>query len=103
VNKNVKIAEILPKHSFWDMKVEQLDAQRDIAVIVPRALFFTTPETFEKDIELLEKIYNKSEIVRNLKATKEPISNKIFELVANRYHVATFRRFVVPQNATRRK
>jgi hypothetical protein len=79
--------------------MEQLDAERDMAVIVPRALYFTTPQTFEADIERLERIYNKKEIVRNLKATKEPISNRVFELVADRYHVAAFHRFTRPEKS----
>jgi len=79
------------------MKIEQLDAERDMAVIVPRALYFTTPKTFNNDIERLEKIYNKNEILRQLKTTKEPLSNKLMALVANRYHVAAFNRFTNPQ------
>jgi|GEM_PF-533951 len=103
VKKNVVIAEILPKASFWDIRMEQLDPEKDMAVIVPRALYFTTPKTFDNDIERLEKIYNKREILRNLKATREPISNKVFELVANRYQVAIFHRFNSPQNAAKPK
>lgn len=78
--------------------MERLDAERDIAVIVPRALYFTTPLTFDADITRLEKIYNKQEIVRYLKATKEPLNNKVLALVANRYHVIAFRRFNMPES-----
>jgi len=101
VKRNVVIAEIFPKHSFWDLKMEQLDPERDMAVIVPRALYFTTPQTFNADIERLEKVYNKREILRNLKTTREAISNKVFDLVANRYNVATFRRFNSPQKRSK--
>jgi len=75
------------------MRMEQLDPEKDMAIIVPRALYFTTPQTFDTDIERLEKIYNKREILHNLKTTREPISNKVCELVAHRYHVPTFHRF----------
>ncbi len=98
VKKNVKIEDILPKESFWDIRFDQLNADRDRAFIVPRALYFTTPQTFDRDIERLEKIYNKNEILKELKSTKEPLSNKLLALVASRYHVPVFTRFTHPSH-----
>jgi hypothetical protein len=98
VKKNVNIAEILPRESFWDIRFDQLHADRDRALIVPRALYFTTPQTFDRDIERLEKIYNKTEILKELKSTKELLSNKLLALVASRYHVPVFSRFTNPHN-----
>ena len=97
VSKNANILEILPRESFWDMKFDQLKADRDRSLIVPRALYFTTPQTFDRDIERLEKIYNKTEILKELKSTKEPLSNKLLALVASRYHVPVFNRFTNPR------
>lgn len=94
----MNIADILPKESFWDIRFDQLNADRDRALIVPRALYFTTPQTFDRDIERLEKIYNKTEILKELKSTKEPLSNKLLALVASRYHVPVFKRFINPHN-----
>jgi len=94
VKKNVNIEDILPRESFWDIRFDQLNADRDRALIVPRALYFTTPQTFDRDIERLEKIYNKTEILKELKSTKEPLSNKLLALVASRYHVPFFKRFI---------
>lgn len=98
VKKNVNIEEILPRESFWDIRVDQLNADRDRALIVPRALYFTTPQTFDRDIKRLEKIYNKTEILKELKSTKEPLSNKLLALVASRYHVPVFKRFTTPSH-----
>jgi hypothetical protein len=97
VKKSANISDILSKESFWDIKFDQLNADRDRALIVPRALYFTTPQTFDRDIERLEKIYDKTEILKELKSTKEPLSNKLLALVANRYHVPVFNRFTHPR------
>ncbi len=75
------------------MNVEQLDAQRDSNIIIPRALFMTNAASFDHDIEKLENFYSSSEIVKTLQSTKERISNKICELVAQRYHVPVFHRY----------
>jgi hypothetical protein len=96
VKKHVNIADILPKESFWDIRIDQLDADRDRSFIVPRALYFTTLQTFDRDIKQLEKIYDKTEILKELKSTREPLSNKLLALVANRYHVPVFKRFISP-------
>lgn len=103
MKKNVNIETILPRESFWDMRFDQLDADRDRSLIVPRALYFTTPQTFDRDIKRLEKIYNKTEILKELKSTKEPLSNQLLALVASRYHVPVFKRFTHPhQNKAER-
>ncbi len=73
--------------------MEQLDAERDQDLIVPRALFMTDEQSFIQDIEKLELIYTDAEIIDTLKATKERISNKVCEMVAHRYHIPTFRRY----------
>ncbi len=102
VKKSANIAEILPRESFWDIKFDQLNADRDRSLIVPRALYFTTPQTFDRDIEQLEKIYNKTEILKELKSTKEPLSNQLLALVASRYHVPVFHRFIHPRQDKRK-
>lgn len=89
----VRIASIFPRHLFWDVKMEQLDVQRDKVLVIPRALFATTPVTFEHDIEKLENIYSQNEIASILKSTKEHISNRVCELVTHRYHLPVFHRF----------
>jgi hypothetical protein len=99
VKKAIKISSVFPKHLFWDMRIEHLDAQRDIDLIIPRALFATKPSTFEDDIRKLENIYTNDEIVSHLKATKEHISNKVCELVAERYHIPVFHRFSSPKKS----
>lgn len=73
--------------------MEQLDAERDKDLIVPRALFMTDEQSFINDIEKLEQIYTNTEIVDTLKTTQERISNKVCEMVAHRYHIPIFRRY----------
>lgn len=77
--------------------MEHLDAQRDKNVIIPRALFMTTPNSFEDDIHKLENIYSHDEIIKVLQSTKETISNTTCRLVAERYHVPVFYRFAHPR------
>ncbi|TRX05075.1 DUF6922 domain-containing protein [Flavobacterium gawalongense] len=93
MKEKVNIATIFPKHLFWDMDHSKLNLSRDKDIIIPRALFATTTETFVTDIEKLEQFYSKSDILKHLKNTKERISNKVCELVAKRYDVKTFARF----------
>ena len=103
VKKKAIIQDILSKESFCDVKFDQLDADRDRSLIVPRALYFTTPQTFDRDIKQLEKIYNKTEILKELKSTKESLSNQLLALVASRYQVPVFNRFTnPPQNKPER-
>jgi len=89
------IANIFPKHLFWDMDCSKLDLLRDKAIIIPRALYATTTDTFESDIKLLESLYSPEDIIKYLKSTKENISNKICLSVAKRYNIEPFQRFVL--------
>lgn len=75
------------------MNYENLDLQHDQDIIIPRALFMTNKNTFIEDIEKLENIYSSVDIIRNLKATKERISNEVCQMVADRYAIPTFRRY----------
>ncbi|MCF8716373.1 hypothetical protein JM658_16200 [Joostella atrarenae] len=95
MEKAINIAKRFPKHLFWDMDASRLSVKRDRAIIIPRALFATTKSSFEKDIQELEKLYSKNEIVSVLKTTKEHISNDVCELVAERYHTKPFFRYVL--------
>ena len=78
---------------FWDVDPKNLDIQDDMDFIIPRALMATTAETFAKDIQPLEQLYSRMQIVRELQTTKERISNEVCKLVARRYHVRQFLRF----------
>ncbi|MFY8187597.1 MAG: DUF6922 domain-containing protein [Flavobacterium sp.] len=84
---------ILPKHLFWDLDIEALNLEDDKAIIIPRAMYATTAETFENDIERLEQLYSPKVILEYLKCTKENISNNVCLSVAKRYNVAPFFRF----------
>lgn len=91
--KDVRINELFPKHLFWDVDMSCLDVDKDRDLIIPRALIATTPSTFMTDIVKLEVLYPKAVIARELKTTKEKISNQVCYLVARRYHVKQFSRF----------
>jgi hypothetical protein len=93
VNKAINIISIFPKHLFWDVKLEQLDADKDQGLIIPRALYMTNEQSFDDDIARLETIYSSDEIVKNLKSTRERISNRVCEMVALRYHIPLFHRY----------
>ncbi len=93
MNKANTISSIFPKHLFWDVKLDQLDAERDIHLSIPRAVLMTSDKTFEADIERLEMLYRNDEIISYLRSTKEKVSNHVCELVANRYHIPIFHRF----------
>ena len=95
MSKSVNIASIFPKYLFWDMDHSKLNVSADRDIIIPRALYATTAETFEEDIVKLEQLYSKPQIVKYLKITKELISNKICLLVAERYNVKPFVRFSI--------
>lgn len=73
--------------------MDQLEPQRDQDLIIPRALYMTNEKSFEDDISRLEIFYSSDEIVRNLKSTKERISNRVCEMVAQRYHIPPFHRY----------
>ncbi len=89
------ITKIFPKHLFWDMDYSKLSIKRDKDIIIPRALYTTTKDTFTKDIATLERLYSKQEILFCLKHTKERISNKTCVLVAEKYNVTPFYRYAV--------
>jgi len=75
------------------MDYSKLNLSKDKSIIIPRALFATTPETFETDIQKLEELYSTKDIVKYLKLTTENISNKVCISVAKRYNVIPFIRF----------
>jgi hypothetical protein len=88
-----RVDNLFPKHLFWDMDVATLDTTQDRDIIIPRALFATTAETFDRDITVLESIYPKIEIYRELGKTKERVSDKVCKLVSRRYKRKTISRF----------
>jgi hypothetical protein len=89
----VNIAEIAPKHVFWDMDVSKLSAKEDKALIIPRLLLATNEQTFSNDISLVERVYNPKEIYTVLKSTKARISNNVCRMVSKRYNQPTFLRY----------
>ena len=93
MKQSINIATIFPKHLFWDMDHSKLNLSRDKDIIIPRALFATTPETFATDILKLEQYYSQTIILKYLKSTNERISNEVCAMVAKRYNVPTFARF----------
>lgn len=99
VNATVKtiqnITSIFPKHVFWDMDYSKLSYKEDKDIIIPRALYATTKDTFDTDIIRLEEIYSKKLILKTLRNTKERISNEICKLVSKRYNVAVFYRYAI--------
>ena len=95
MKQKVDISKIFPKHLFWDVEYEKLDLKKDKDLIIPRALYATTRKSFDKDISILEKFYSKPQIVKQLKHTKERISNEVCRMVADRYHIDSFARFEV--------
>jgi len=64
VKKSVNIASIFSKHLFWDMDYNKLNLSRDKEIIIPRALYAATPDTFEEEIKKLEKLYSSKMIVK---------------------------------------
>ena len=56
-------------------------------------MYATTADSFEKDIQKLEKLYSKDDILFYLKNTKELVSNKVCLMVSKRYKTASFMRF----------
>ena len=75
------------------MDSSKLSAQKDKAIIIPRVLMTTNEDTFSKDIELVESVYNTNEIYTTLKDTKEHISNNVCRLVSKRYNKPAFLRY----------
>jgi len=91
--ENILVSEIFPEYLFWEYKIELLDFTANIDLIIPRALYFTTMESFETDIKKLEQIYSKNEILNCIQNTKEMISNEVCEFVAKRYNSPVQYRF----------
>lgn len=77
------------------MDYSKLSVKRDKEIIIPRALFATTEETFNTDILKLEELYTPKVILNVLKNTKERIGNNLCALVAKRYNVAIFYRYKI--------
>lgn len=92
--KNISVSEIFPEYLFWEYKIEMLDFKMHKDLIIPRALYFTTEETFEKDILKLESLYTNDEILHCIQHTKELISNEVCELVAKKYKAPIHYRFI---------
>lgn len=95
MKQTVNIATIFPKHLFWDMDYSKLNIDEDKDIIIPRALYATIPETFEKDMQILESLYTREDLFECLKNTKELITNSVCEMVAKRYNIAVFYRFKI--------
>lgn len=93
MKQKVNIASIFAKYLFWDMDYSKLNSEADKDIIIPRAMYATTLESFENDILKLESIYSKKDILNHLKNTKELISNEVCTMVSQRYNVASFSRF----------
>lgn len=89
----INITTIFPKYLFWDMDYSKLNPHRDKDIIIPRAMYATTVDSFEEDIQRLENIYSKKDILNYLKNTKEMISNEVCLLVSKRYSSPSFLRF----------
>lgn len=70
MKQTVNIATIFPKHLFWDMDYSKLNPAKDKDIIIPRAMYATTPATFEKDIQKLEAFIQKKILLNILKALK---------------------------------
>ena len=95
MKKAINIADLFPKHLFWDMDHSKLHPVKDKAIIIPRALYSTTLHTFEEDIQKLELLYSSTDIIKYLMLTKENISNKVCKLVSERYQTAPFQRYAL--------
>lgn len=93
MHTQINIAKKFPKHLFWDMDASRLSVKKDKAIIIPRALFATTQASFEIDIQRLEELYSRKEIISILKNTKERISNEVCVLVTKRYNAKPFLRY----------
>lgn len=75
------------------MDYQELDAEQDQDLIIPRALYMTNHSSFDNDISRLESLYSSEQIIKVLKATKERISNEVCEMVSKRYSIPVFHRF----------
>ncbi len=77
------------------MDTNRLSIKRDKNIIIPRALYSTTRESFEQDIEVLEEYYSRKDILQVLRLTKENISNQVCELISKRYNAKPFYRYAI--------
>lgn len=75
------------------MDYHKLHSEKDKDIIIPRAMYATTADSFEDDIQKLERIYSEKDILNYLKNTKEIISNEVCALVSKRYNTKSFSRF----------
>lgn len=75
------------------MDYTKLNLNKDKDIIISRAMYATTADSFYKDIQRLEKLYSKDDILFHLKNTKELISNQVCLMVSKRYKSASFMRF----------
>lgn len=87
------ISNLFPSYLFWDVDPSQLDLNKDMDLIIPRALYATTEATFDLDIRRLESLYTRDQIVDTVKNTRERISNNVCILLAKHYHIQPFFRF----------
>lgn len=77
------------------MDYHKLHSEKDKDIIIPRAMYATTADSFEDDIQKLERIYSEKDILNYLKNTKEIISNEVCALVSKRYNATSFSRFKI--------
>ncbi|MDV3574687.1 hypothetical protein CMU59_15485 [Elizabethkingia anophelis] len=75
------------------MDYNKLNPQKDKDIIIPRAMYATTVDSFEEDILRLESLYSKDDILNYLRNTKEIISNEVCILISKRYKTTSFVRF----------
>lgn len=60
------------------MDYSKLNPQKDKGIIIPRAMYVTTSDSFEEDILRLERLYSKDDILNYLTNNKELISNDLY-------------------------
>ena len=85
LKKQANIATHFPEHIFWDTDVSKLSIKRDKDFIIPRAMHFTSENTFDDDFKRLEKLYSKMEILESLeKADSITIPNIALELASEK-------------------
>lgn len=95
MKKTLNISAFFPKYLFWDIDMAALSIEADKDLIIARAFYATTEESFEQVISILENLYSKEEIILTLQQTKERISNKVCLLVSQKYAIEPFLRYRV--------
>lgn len=95
MTKQLNISAFFPKHLFWDIDMSTLSIEADKDLIISRAFYATTEDTFEQEISILENFYSKEDIIQTLQETKERISNQVCLLVSQKYAIEPFLRFKV--------